>query len=529
MTSRVEQFLKKVPIHPFFLGLFPPFALWLANISQVPPFAVVRPLLISLLVSGGMFLLCLLAIRRILKAGLVSSLIMSFFFLYGHIFNLLDNAAIGSIIFGRHRVLLPLGFLLVGLITYLILKSKKRNLYLWNMVANVICVFLVLLVGIQIAVHQARTPSPARAAQTPPSAAGAVNSSEGRDIYYILIDAYARQDVLAGELGIDNSDFIRQLQSLGFIVDSCAQVNYDNTVFSLTSSLNMDYLDALGVPDYPEAVEERYDDFVPLLKYSRARQEFEKLGYQFVTFKALYPWIDITDSDIYFDAQSATPLLNRQEAINFQYLFFRNTALRPLLEYLEATPERLSQLPAFLLDYINPGHPLFSLKDYGQYVQNEFAFDTLETLPEIPGKKFIYAHLFAVHQPYVYREDGGYAPAGAIERPQDYANAIHHTNERILEIVKKLIQNSKIPPVIILQGDHGKPVTQLRVRQLNALYLPDGGAEKFYPGMTPVNTFRVILDTYFGQNLGTLPDRSYHSPYQTPYRLEPVAGSCGTP
>ena len=291
----------------------------------------------------------------------------------------------------------------------------------------------------------------------------------------------------------------------------------------------MNYLDALGVPNHPDAREEQYDDLVSLLKHSRARQAFENLGYQFVTFKTLYPWIDITDSDIYFDAEASTPLLNRQESLNFTYLFMKTTALRPLLEYLDADPERLAQLPSFALNLVNPDNPMFSLIDYGQYQQNEFAFDTLETLPEIPGKKFVYAHLFAVHQPYVYRADGGYTPATSIEGPQDYANAIRHTDQRILKIVKNLIKNSKVPPVIILQGDHGKPTTNLRVRELNALYLPEGGGAKFYPGMTPVNTFRLILDTYFGQNYGLLPDHSYHAPYKTPYQMESVAPSCAAP
>ncbi len=291
----------------------------------------------------------------------------------------------------------------------------------------------------------------------------------------------------------------------------------------------MNYLDALGVPNHPDAVEEQYDDLVQLLKHSQARQDFEALGYQFVTFKALYPWIDITDSDIYFDAEASTSLLNRQETINFTYLFLRNTALRPLLEYLDADPERLARLPAFASNLVNPKNPLYSSKDYGQYLQNEFAFDTIETLPEIPGKKFVYAHLFAVHQPYVYRADGGYQPPTPIEGPQDYANAIQHTDERILKIVKKLIANSKIPPVIILQGDHGKPVSTLRVRELNAQFLPDGGAEQFQPGRTPVNTFRFILNYYFDQNLPLLPDVSYHAPYTTPYQMEVVPGSCATP
>lgn len=44
--------------------------------------------------------------------------------------------------------------------------------------------------------------------------------------------------------------------------------------------------------------------------------------------------------------------------------------------------------------------------------------------------------------------------------------------------------------------------------------------------MTPVNTFRVVLDYYFGQNNGLLPDRSFHSPQYKPYQFEEIPPSC---
>ena len=57
---------------------------------------------------------------------------------------------------------------------------------------------------------------------------------------------------------------------------------------------------------------------------------------------------------------------------------------------------------------------------------------------------------------------------------------------------------------------------------LYAAYLPDGGRDGLDDAITPVNTFRVILDRYFGSKLGRLPDRNYYSPYSTPYRFSDV-------
>jgi hypothetical protein len=81
------------------------------------------------------------------------------------------------------------------------------------------------------------------------------------------------------------------------------------------------------------------------------------------------------------------------------------------------------------------------------------------------------------------------------------------------------------PPVIVIQGDEG-PYPQRtqphefewetatneefseKMRILNAIYAP-GCEDRLYPSMTPVNTFRLLLNCYFGTRLEPLADRSY--------------------
>jgi hypothetical protein len=46
------------------------------------------------------------------------------------------------------------------------------------------------------------------------------------DFYLIILDAHTRSDVLASRFGYDNSDFIRQLNEMGFYVSNCGQSNY---------------------------------------------------------------------------------------------------------------------------------------------------------------------------------------------------------------------------------------------------------------------------------------------------------------
>ena len=54
---------------------------------------------------------------------------------------------------------------------------------------------------------------------------------------------------------------------------------------------------------------------------------------------------------------------------------------------------------------------------------------------------------------------------------------------------------------------------------LNAYYFSDQKYDKLYPEITPVNTFRVIFDQYFGADLPLLEDKNYFSLWNTPYEF----------
>jgi hypothetical protein len=98
----------------------------------------------------------------------------------------------------------------------------------------------------------------------------------------------------------------------------------------------------------------------------------------------------------------------------------------------------------------------------------------------------------------------------------------------MMEIVPKIIANSATPPIILIQGDHGPTVAsspRARMSNLSAYYLP-GVDASVYPTITPVNTFRVVFNEYFGQDLELLEDVSLYSEYTDPFNFRVIQNTC---
>ena len=57
---------------------------------------------------------------------------------------------------------------------------------------------------------------------------------------------------------------------------------------------------------------------------------------------------------------------------------------------------------------------------------------------------------------------------------------------------------------------------------LNAYHLPGGGSGLLYDYITPVNTFRVIFNLYFGTSYALMKDENWYSTQDHPYNLTNV-------
>jgi hypothetical protein len=453
-----------------------------------------------------------IAYRNIKNAAFITSIIVILTLSYGHIYTFIEeNPALNNMI-GYYRLLMIFIFILAGCV--ILVWRYKNSIQLLNQIMQTISFLLIAMaigqvVWFYISAVSVKTRS--FNTQTESTFKPTDNDFGDRDIYYIVLDSYGREDLLESRYDFDNSSFINELMDLGFVIPECTQSNYNSTAFSMTSSLNMDYLTELPIPISSTKADSV--QLAPYIKHSVVRKKFEELGYITVSFKAVYPYLDINDTDIYYDFEESISQYNKLETENFQYLFFNTTVLRIIIEILENNPEYMfveeaSAIQVYIARIFTPQMKLFRTRLFKQYEQNLYAFERLEELPNIHGNKFVYAHLFSTHQPFVFTATGQFRWP-VYENSAAYKDQITYTNTRMIRIVKTIINESATPPLIILQGDHSYVKKNGRNKILNAYYLPDGGNEQITPYFSPVNTFRLIFNTYFNENYEILPDIAY--------------------
>jgi hypothetical protein len=498
---------KKAPVfHPILIGLYPVLALLAYNIIQLDPTYAVRAIVVTLALSGLIFGLALLITRERYKGGLLASLALLLFLTYGHVYNLLENKSY----FGHHRFMIIIWLMFFALGAYGIFhfKKKPRTLSTFLNFFSVVLITIPLFQIVSFEVRQANASpktvaNPAVDSIWQPQIAAPANSP---DVYYIVLDAYTRSDLLKDVYGYDNSSFLQELREMGFYVAECSKSNYSYTPSSMSTALNLDYLEGFAGDIISE--NRSFYDLGETIKHNKVRSLFADLGYQYVTFDNDIWWLDTTDSDQYISQYSSPwqKLLNFKILGNFEKYYLRTTALRVVDEFsnLKTSKAMLSTEKAHY-DLVN------------------YNFEQLEQLPQAESPKFVYAHFVAPHFPYVFAPDGSfeYTPSNA----PGYVNEITYINQRIVEVLRNIIETSKVPPIILLQSDHGL-AEEVRNANLMAYYLPNGGDKALYQSITPVNSFRIVFNQYFGADYPLLEDVARSATYQAPYDFTVVDYPC---
>jgi hypothetical protein len=513
------QKVSVIILHPFLFALYPILSTISVNLQEMFFSDAHRSLLVVLAGTCILLLVFKVLYREWRRAAVVTSLFLILFFSYGHISTLLDPISIANVDIGRHRFLLTAWALFVVLSLWGArrIRSLETITKALNLMSAASLVVPLVTIGAYFYSVWFRSPSESRPDFEYPPLEVQENASSP-DIYYIILDAYAREDILREQFGFDNSDFIELLRSRGFYVAQESQSNYLRTIFSLSSSLNMDYLERLQVD--LDSTQHRFF-LTERLQDNLVRRQLEEIGYRTVAFASSYVPTEWVDANLYLtpdieDLRSGG-LLNEFEA-----MVFYNSLGRLLFDY--------HTLQIDMIDVI------FSMQlEKGKTFRREIILSALENLteiPEIPGPKFVFAHIISPHFPYLFGPDGeevNYPEPVTFQEKQvypgeeswtGYRDQLLYINRRVEEIIDVIIANSTEPPIIILQADHGPatgldwtdpqdPYLTARSGILNAYLLPESCVQQLYPSISPVNTFRVISNCVFGSSLELLEDVTY--------------------
>jgi hypothetical protein len=498
--------MKKVTslkVYPFLLAVYPLLALWNHNVTFVDFESVFRSLVVTLLATFLMWLVFRLLLRDGRKAGLLATIGVLLFFSYGHVFLFLKSQFEGLF---HHRYLLSVFGGVLLLAAWLVTKRLKNlegvERFL-TVTGSILIVYLVLQLGWhQYLVYRASV----EASQNVGPVIEKQDQAAGEplpDVYLIILDAHTRSDILKEYYGYDNSDFIDALTEMGFFVAECSQSNYPGTKFSLTSLMNLNY-----VQDFTEK-----SQVLPPLKVSVVKQTLDNFGYTTIAFENR----SSGHFDLFEDVLlSRNPLILEHmdllSGINeFESMLIETSLLRLLID----------------LEGLFPDFFAGDVKDaeyYEHYLQTHFILEELERLPEMESPIFVFAHIMVPHSPYVFSPNGEYKPSGGEGSLIGYRNNTEFIDNWLPDVLQAIIERSEVPPIIIIMGDHGPMGEAVTIEQrmsiITALFIDDEAKASLYDSITPVNFFRIIFNSYFGGEYSLLNDASYYA-YSRNQLLEP--------
>ena len=502
--KKIKKFKLRFPLHPFLFSVFPILFFFSHNIKELSIIESGFPLTIAVLSTGVILFITTFILKNIIKAALIISLLILLFFSYGHAYNLIGDFHYVVLGFplSTDKVLFPFWITLFLFGSYFFI-STKRDFGSLTRFLNIVSIFLVGISLFNIASFEIKAkrlvlslPTTGQNFETP---AESMQSTKGSpDIYYLIFDRYMGPDALKEMYGFDNTEFIQYLKNKGFYVATKSSANYPKTSSSLASSLNMKHLTYLT-----KELGEGSADLTLLHKMiedNEVQRFLKSRGYKYVH---IGDWWGPTQKNQYADININYNNPNINETTN---KLLEGTLIYPVIK---------------------------KDRTWGDKTRNShnFKFEKLADVVKIKEPKFVFAHFVLPHQPYFFDENCNPLPESGARDHKNYLKQLKCTNQKIKTLTNQILENSTEPPIIILQSDEGSFTSEefdggqgekidwrklsnkaLRSHMLilNAYYFPNKDIKDvLHQSITPVNSFRIVFNLYFGMEYELLQDKSY--------------------
>jgi Sulfatase len=507
-----KKLFENFGLHSFLLPVFFVLHTYIQYYGMASSSAALEILLFIEIVFLCFFLLFLLIIRNPNKSLLVTTLSGFIFLFYGVIKDFFSDT-IHAHFLAKYIVLLPLLILAeIGIIRFIF---KKNDFSRINLFLNLLLIIYLLFDGISLIQHSTQSYRQGNLLVNKNilEIANLPAPAERPDIYFLVFDSYPGTDFLKQYVQYNNSLFNDSLKNKGFYIVADPNSNYNRTAFSISSTLNFEYLN--NIQENTSIEPKLYNMASLTINYAVVPDVFKKNGYKIYNLS-------------FFDLGDQHPIMKE----NFLVLPDKQMLLYNILS------ERIKREILWNFTTGRFGLKIFEkLADVNQEnaVENNFkkrdfnnkAIDSLLQIATFSkGKsKFIYAHFYLPHPPFFYDSNGIKIDLDfdkiikAMEDKPSFISYLKYTNNTILKIVDTILNHNK-QSVIILQSDHGyrdfrqdKVKPYLYFKNYSAFYFPDHNYSMLYDNMSNINTFPVIFNKYFKTNIALHKDSTFFLPY----------------
>lgn len=504
MTSARDP---KDQARPWHLLLTPAIPL-LGLLKEIQWYAPATVVFAPLVVATAISLLLAVVLVPLGKDRHRSALAVSFLMIAGlsYLMVALPLAAIAS----KAAVYVAYGVVALGTIKLLRTPGSAAPL---TVTANRVVAIAVVLLAAPIVWGEWQRP---RSVVPPLALSPAAGLPERPDVYVIVLDGYAREDVLRDVFSFENT-LVADLRAAGFHVADQAAANYSQTALSLASALNGDYLSALNpVVRHPKDRRGLGD----LINHSRFFRAFSAAGYRIRAYSSEYALVRPAPAD---DRPSPLVRLN-----DFSYTVYETTIVPRILDAIGFAPAAL---------------PMHAHRRHITWTLRHIA----DAAPQDSQPVLVFAHILAPHPPFAFDASGNarrthmpallgdgdmwhrMATATGESYKNGYVDTLRALNARLTTTVRSIVSSGR-KSIVLIHGDHGpgsgldwerpdRTDVRERLSILAALRFPEGEAPPIEAVSTPINIYRAVLNRALNANLPAIDNRSFHSTWERPFDL----------
>lgn len=488
----------KRPFHTFLLPLF--FVLHVLNqyFRLIPVLLAVEYFLYYVLLAAVLLITGKWLYKSWVKGGVWATGALIIFFFFGALHDFLKSTPVLHLI-STYKVLLPLlliAFLIFSLVIKRSQQIQKTAQYFTILFALLIAIDLMQIVGKMFTNPQAQT----YANNNHPVQAAITGTEKSQpDIFFIVFDEYASSAGLQQFLGFNNSRLDSSLLANHFYIVRNSKSNYNYTPFSISSTLNLQYFNQ--PLEYQDADTHSMLKGWYSLKMSRLPQLLAQSGYKIYNY-------GLCDFNNY-------PAYTSRYFTDFEFgIFYKETLWGRIQKDILWNIWKLP--PSFLTNILLAESNAKKTNFIARNRQHlHLLLQSLHTQNNQP--KFVFCHIMMPHSPYYFNKQGenneafSYVYTNQTIR-EHYLEQLLYTNKWIDSVIQATQQSFTRPRVVIVEGDHGfrestpNAPRNSHFTNLNAWYFSDGQYNLLYDSISPVNSFRVIMNKYFNNRLPLLKD-----------------------